>query len=287
MAAKCHTTFDSGYNKSSLFLLYGGMRKKLFVDRHPLDGMSSKNLGISVGKSFYDLNKQELEFKDSAWRVKASFSGSNLFNLKMKLGAKSQGDARSNVQFGTDTYSFGHKGTPKMSVGGMFVCDVAGALITTRLKVFSDGIAEIFSSTNAAGLSLGVDMCLNSSGGYTGYAGASYGLAAVPLLKNVHVGGIVAVPSMRPSVGLFAELPSPAVKRAVVGVELDADATALFGAEVVLDDEHTINARVGDNGIGQVSLIKRFSGLDLRMGVEVNVLQQSSSRFGVQVTLKK
>ena len=84
-------TFDSKYYKSSLYLLYGGMRKTLFVNPYPINGISSKNIGLKVGKAFYDLNKQQLECKEEGCRVKAGFGGSQLFNMKMKVGDKVKG----------------------------------------------------------------------------------------------------------------------------------------------------------------------------------------------------
>lgn len=289
--AKCHQAFESGYNKSALFLLYGGMRKSLFVNKHPLDGISSKHLGITFGKAFYDLNKQELEYKDSSWRVKANFGDTKLFNMKMKLGEKKQGETRNNVQFGTDQSHFGSDGSQsKMSVGGMFTFPIGIILTTTRLKVFNDAAAEVFVDAElGTGIAVAADLRVTQDGAYKGFVGASAALpTSVPVLKSVHVGSIVALPELRPSVGIFFEAPVPAVQKAVIGVELfNAPQMALVGAEVKLDGENSVNAKVGDNGIAQISFLKKMKGMDLRMAVEANLREGQTGRFGVQVTTRK
>merc|ERR1712232_373983 len=114
-----------------------------------------------------------------------------------------------------------------------------------------------------------------------GFVGASYGLpSGIPVVTNAHVGGILSLPDMRPSVGLFAEVPAPAVQKAVVGIELTdgplgghkLPQAALVGAEFTLDAENSIIAKACDNGIALISFIKHFKGIDLRMGVEADLV---------------
>lgn len=289
--AKCHSSFNSCYEKSSLFLLYGGMRKSLFINAHPTNGVSSKNIGLKVGKSFFDFNKQQLEYKDENWRVKANFGGTQLFNMKMKIGDKRKGVTRNNVQFGTDQSHFGSDNkSAKLSIGGMFSWGNSNTGGTTRLKIFSDEAAEVFSSANVAGVKLACDMRLTYAVPYSGFFGASYGLpSSVPFFKNVHVGGVVSLPDMRPSMGLFAQVPVESVKKAIVGVELfdvPQPSAALFGAEVALNAENSVIVKTGDNGIAHVSLIKHFKDVDVRMGIEANLLEGAFGKFGATVTLK-
>jgi hypothetical protein len=281
------STFESGYNKSSLFLLYGGMRKKLFLNKHPLDGPSLKQLGIQRGNAFYDLNKQELEYKDSNWRVKANFGQAKLFNLKTKLGTKKKGETRNNIQFGTDQSDFdSDRSKSKMSVGGMFTCGAGGILATTRLKIFNDKALEVFTDMSVGALTLASDMRVTQTG-YTGFVGASVGHG------GVHVGGILALPSKGGpnfSLGLFGEVPAPGLQKAIVGAEFFSNGKGLIGAELTVDKEHSVNSKVGTNGIAHVSVIKRFPGIVLRMGTEANLNKLSAGadafgRFGAQVTL--
>lgn len=286
-----YQTFDSFYNKSSLYLLYGGMRKKLFVNKHPVNGISSKHVGLQIGKSFLDLNEQQLEYKEGGWRVKANFGGTNLFNLKMKIGTKTKGLPRNNVQFGTDESHFGsgNKQT-KYSVGGMFNFNIGGVLVASRLKVFSDETVEVFADAELAGAIVGCDLRAAPGGTFGGFLGASYGIpnSSFPVLKNVHLGGVLSLDDMRPSVGVFGEMVVPSVEKAIVGVELfDKPRAALVGAELALDNENTVVAKAGDNGIAHVSWIKHFKGIELRMGVEANVAQASVGKFGARVTIKQ
>lgn len=284
---KCHATFQSFYNKSSLYLLYGGMRKTLFVDPHPIGAITAKNVGLKVGKAFYDIQEREIEFKDSNWRVKANCSGNNLFNMKMKLGEKGKG-VRNNVQFGRDSSHFGHdKNTNQFSIGGMGSVAVAGIMVNSRLKVFDEAI-EVFSDAAVAGATLACDMRVAPNGQYRGFVGASYDLVqlSVPRLKNVHVGSVVSLPDMRPSVGLFAEAAVPSVQKAIVGVEFfQASRAVLVGCQMKIDDENSVVAKAGDNGIAHISFIKRFKGIDVRLGLEASVKDTSLGKFGAEVKL--
>jgi len=245
-----------------------------------------------VGKAFYDLNEQQLEYKDSNWRVKANFGDTKLFNLKMKLGTKTKGKTRNNIQFGTDQSHFGSdKKENKLSVGGMFTFGVAGILATTRLKVFQpegSPALETFTTASLAGIKIGCDMRVTQTGDYCCFLGASYGLPSIISgLSNVHVGSIVSLPAMRPSVGMFAEASVPLAQKAVFGVELfEAPRAVLFGAQVAVDDEHSVVAKAGNDGIAQLSFIKKFKGLDLRMGAEANLSEGSVGKLGVKLTLK-
>eukprot|EP00415_Alexandrium_ostenfeldii_P001008 UN1008 len=265
------------------------MRTSLFVTPHPLDGVSAENVGLKVGKGFFDLIEQQLEYKESGWRVKANVGGSRLFNLKMKVGTKTPGCARNNIQFGTDLSNFGSNNKDsKYSIGGMANFSVAGVLASARLKVFSDEAVEVFANADAAGVKLGCDMRATFAGSYCGFLGASYGLpASFPVLKNVHVGSVLSLPDLRKSFGLFAEVPAP-VEKAVFGVELfDSPRALLLGTELVLDAENSICAKADDNGTAHVSFIKRFKGIELRMAVETSFFDMSVGRFGAQVTLKQ
>merc|ERR1712228_786910 len=129
--------------------------------------------------------------KDGGWRVKASFGGNELFNLKMKVGDKVKGQTRNNIQFGTDESHFGSKNTTtKISVGGMFTFGVGGLLATTRLKLFSDFALETFTAATVAGAHVGADLRF-ANGDCTGFVGASYGLpSSIPVITNAHVGTV-------------------------------------------------------------------------------------------------
>jgi len=299
---ECRQTIDSFYDKSSLNLLYGGMRNTLFVDPHPLGGLSAANVGLKVGKAFFDLKEQQFEYKESGWRVKMNIGGTNLLNLKRKIGAKTAGKTRNNIQFGTDESHFGTANKQKsLSIGGMYTLGIGGIITTTRLKLFTDAM-ELFADANVAGVQLGVDVRAEEGGGFTGFLGASYGLSISPFLKNVHVGTVVAIKNgpyyaeMKFSAGLFSEVPLPSVKKAIVGIELfnkvNSGPAALCGAELTLNDEDRVIAKVGDNGIAHISFIKQFKGIDLRMGIEGPsfrgpLVGLGGLNFGARVTLKQ
>lgn len=289
-------TAGSFYNKSSLNLLYGGMRKTLFVDPHPLGGLSAKNVGLKVGKAFFDLQAQELEYKEAGWRVKMNMGGTKLFNLKRKIGAKTAGQTRNNIQFGTDESHFGVKAEKQpLSVGGMCTLCIGGILTTSRLKLFNDKSMELFVDAKVAGVQLGCDMRVEAIGKYRGFLGASYGLPNFPVLKNVHVGTICNLRHnagffAEATAGFFAEVPLPSVEKAVVGVELvnNDEKTAVLGAQLMLDDNDRIIAKIADTGVAQISFLKKFKAIDLRMGIEANSKKpEVFSNFGAQVTLKQ
>merc|ERR1712083_320298 len=134
---------------------------------------------------------------------------------------------------------------------------------------------ELFTDTTIAGAKIGCDFRAAPNGSYCGFFGASYALpSSIPVLTNAHVGTVVSLHDKRPSLGLFGELPVPSLKKTVVGLELfDSPRAALFGAELVLDGENSVLVKAGDNGVAQCSWVKKFSGIELRCGVEANLKQ--------------
>jgi len=283
--------FDSSYYKSSLYILYGGMRKTLFIDEHPLDGVSADGLGLKVGKAFYDLNEKVMEYKDSGWRVKAKFGEPGLFNLKMKIGEKRKGDTRPNIQFGSDDSHFGSDNKiNKYSFGGMFTFGMGGLIATTRLKIFNDKAAEVFASASVGDAQLGCDLRITEDEPFQGFVGASYGLPSMLGLSNLHFGTIVAVSQNglgAKSVGLFAEVPVPSVKKATVGMEIFDQGGGRIGAEVALDGENSIIAKSDSRGLANISFIKQFKGIDVQMGCEADLTKGSFGRLGALVSLKQ
>lgn len=286
-------SFDSCYYKSSLHMLYGGMRKSLFIDEHPTKGVSAEGIGIKVGRAFYDLNKQILEYKSHGTRVKACFGADQLFNMKMKIGEKVKGQTRNNIQFGTDDSHFDSDNqVSKLSIGGMFSYNLAGIGATTRFKFFSDQAVETFTSATVGGARVGCDMRATLEGSYCGFVGASIGLPQSPILSGAHVGSVVELPSMRPSFGLFGVLPrqlAPNLAKMTVGMEVINSEPNVWvtqcGAEVAIDNDNSVIAKLQNDSVAHISFIKHFQGMDVRMGVKANLSKGTCGNYGVEVTL--
>lgn len=273
MDGKSPQVFKSRFNDSGLDNLFGGARKTLFLDKHPLNGVTTKNIGIRKGNLFYDLDKQEVDYKDGQWEVKATLKGKQELDLKKKL------DDNLDVNFGVSN--------DNVFVGGKWSFSLFSGSAVTKLKVFPSLNAELSCTADVLALKTSADVALSPAGPDWAMVGASYQL---PGIANTHVGGMLTFPDMRSSLGLFTgAVKIPGTQKATLGAEIHSASPngILLGADLTVDKQLTLTAKTGLSGVAEISATQSLSGMKLRTAIEADLLSGTAGKFGAQVKLDK
>jgi hypothetical protein len=266
--------FKTAFGGGAIEGLFSESRKKLFLDGHPVSGMKAKDLGIKNGKAFFNLDKQELKFKDGKWEIKAELGKSNV-ELKNSL------DKDTTVTFGVN----GVGKDPKVFCGGKG----SFGLAAVEAKITSDLAAEVAVKSSVSGLDLGADVVLAGAGLKAGQFGASY---ALPFGKKTSLGAILSYPSMDAAVCCFGNVPVPGTTSAHVGAEIQLPSggapNAVVGGSFGLDKDLSVKTVAGLNGLCHISFIQAFKDVTLTAAVEADLLSGAApSKFGMEFKMAK
>jgi len=255
--------------------LFAKSRKELFLDKHSLAGMKTKDLGLKNGKAFFNMDKKELSIKEGSWEVTAAME-------KQDIELKNAFDKTTTVKFGCD----GLGKEPKVWCGG---ASKVGPLSVDG-KVYADLAAEVSCKTSVSGLDLAADLKLDQGKGPKGQFGASY---ALPFGKKTSVGAILSYPEMDSAVCAFGNVAVPGTKSATLGCELQLPAgkapNALFGGKFGLDDQLSVKTAAGLNGLCHIFFIQAFKDCTLTTGMEADLFSGSPtpSKFGIELKMAK